>query len=112
MKLLTVLCYETILEAEQRGIMKKKNKPFRQVASLKTTKPTKERISFPNINLQEWCDKWELEPGSFRCPGCNKVRVIDIPIDYGEEGKGLTSKPCENCSSKNIEDIIVFTGEL
>jgi hypothetical protein len=50
---------------------------------------------FPQVELQEWIDKWGLEIADYECPTCKKTFKTTIPV-MTKDSAGLVT-PDHDC---------------
>lgn len=47
-----------------------------------------------DVNLDEWCERWELEVFIGTCGGCGAEQIVNVPW-YGDGVRGLRADKCE-----------------
>ena len=52
-------------------------------------------MTLPNANLEEWCEKYDLEPFETVCVECGEKKVVNIPFVAKDRNvRGLVAPDC------------------
>jgi len=55
-------------------------------------------VIFPDVGVQKWCEKWDLEVETSRCVICGRTRVANVPY-LSQRWAGLIATDCR-CGNK------------
>jgi hypothetical protein len=57
-------------------------------------------LTVHNVDLDQWCEKWELEPFTGKCRDCGSELPVNIPY-VAQDRRGLCAEPCA-CGNKSV----------
>lgn len=60
---------------------------------------------YPDTELQEWLNLYNLEPQSKQCPSCNKMIITTVPVAL-KGYRGLQS-PVHECGDEGVVTILI-----
>lgn len=61
-----------------------------------------------NVDLEKWCEKYELEPFTTECLDCGEPMHVNLPF-AGKDRRGLISLPCK-CGNKYVPHEYIDLG--
>jgi hypothetical protein len=70
--------------------------------------PFSDRALFPDTDLSDWCEKWDLSVFDGSCSKCGASLRVDIPF-VAKDARGLIAQKCR-CGNDLVPFVFVETG--